>query len=240
MYLVFFRDSSEVIEPPPETEAVKSHKKVIKESTKITSIKKDPLKSKKKITSESEPTSSCFQSENIQKNILRVASGIVADSLWYNSKPLTDCSGIFHRVAKRFKTICPATTTPAPSYRSSRDLAKWYYEKEQLTIVQDVLENDHLIRPGAVMFYGRRNKEYHNIKIDSLTSYRGIEHVGVIVEVEKDSNGSVINYSLLHGRSPGKLASITNWHHRNPSRSNLPPFGNYDQQWVAIAPLLFR
>lgn len=45
-----------------------------------------------------------------------------------------------------------------------------------------------------------------------------IEHVGVVVSVDRDTSGEISGYSLFHGRSPGKPAGITDYHRRDVAR----------------------
>ena len=58
-----------------------------------------------------------------------------------------------------------------------------------------------------------------------------IFHIGVVYGVRRDAVGQVESYRLFHGRRPGKVASITNWHRR----TSEPPFGNGNEELVAIA-----
>jgi len=174
--------------------------------------------------------------------VKEIAADITADSLWYDKEPLSDCSGIFHRVLLGMKQRCPAYDFPDPQkYRDTRDLARWYHEHGDLILVQNALASVDLIKPGAVMFFGYRGINYTpvNLTVDTLlTRKRGIEHMGVVVSVKKDNSGQAISYELFHGQTHGKIASTTKHHERNPSRSTYKPFGNAEQQWIAVARLL--
>lgn len=169
--------------------------------------------------------------------VFEAASQISADSLWYNSEPLSDCSGTFHRVLRHMKQQCPDHEYPMPAeYRDTRDLGRWYHEKGELVLIQDALVMADLIKPGAVMFYGYRDAVYENFAAEELFEHgSGIEHMGVVVSIDTLDDGTVKSYKLFHGRRPGTVAGVTNWHRREPSRSNYPPYGNGRQQWIAMA-----
>jgi hypothetical protein len=176
---------------------------------------------------------------DLKTPIQEIAAALTADSLLYNKKPLSDCSGIFHRVLKAMKQRCAGYDFPAiEKYRDTRDLARWYHERGDLILVHEALRSADLIKPGAVMFYGHRDTLYANFTVEQLLSPRGIEHMGVVVAVDKDATGQATGYELFHGQTYGKFASTTKHPLRKPTRPGLPPFGNWNQQWVAFARLL--
>lgn len=169
--------------------------------------------------------------------VLPIAEEFEAQNIMYGSRELSDCSGIFHRFLRAFDDECPGYSLPsAGSFRASRDIAGWYDRKGLMTMVWDPLSLAHLIKPGAVMFYVPGNQDYGPRDKDHVLSR--VVHVGVVVSVQRDFQGNPTSYRLFHGRSSGKPASITDFHRREPSRSNHKPFGNWDQQWIAIAPLV--
>ncbi len=171
--------------------------------------------------------------------VRQIALKIQAQNLYYNSKKLTDCSGIFHRVLAEMQRICSNYDYPSPTqYRSSRSLARWYYEKGALIPVNDPVKMANLIKPGAVMFFAHRDKNLDRFAGKRFFNANIVSHIGIVVAVEKDPAGKVVSYQLFHGRSRGKIASITKHHYRNPSKKSLPPFGNYSQPWIAVARLV--
>lgn len=170
--------------------------------------------------------------------ILAAAKNFEKQKIAYNSIPLSDCSGMFHRLAMAVRDFCPDYRYPEPDEaRDTRDLARWYFDNSNLVIVQDASSGGRLIRPGSVMFFGNSDVKYTNITIDKIAVRGGIEHMGTVVEVEKDEAGNVIGYSMFHGRNPRKPAGITKHKKvsRSLSRGQLPSFGNWTQQWVAVA-----
>jgi hypothetical protein len=171
--------------------------------------------------------------------VREIARAIEKANLRYRVKPLTDCSGIFHRVLKIMKKRCPDFTyPPIEKYRSTRALARWYHEKGRLILVRDAIAYSGLIKPGAVMFFGQRYKTYKNFSAKDLFKRgSGINHIGLVVKVHYDKTGNVSSYELLHGhgktgRTP---ASVTKYHRRLPTRATYPPYGNGTEQWVALA-----
>ena len=173
--------------------------------------------------------------------VAEIAAAIEDSSFLYATKPLTDCSGIFHRVLQRMKNRCPDQAyPPIETYRDTRDLARWYQEQGQFILVKDALAAANLIKPGAVLFYGQRATQYKDFTAEDLFKRgTGINHMGVVVRVKKDEAGNVVSYELFHGHGrPGKTpASTTNYHFREPTRSTYPPFANGNEQWIAFATL---
>ena len=169
-----------------------------------------------------------------------IAKGL--EGVMYNSEPLSDCSGMFHLVLERIEQQCPNHDVPEPSEaRDTRDLAGWYHERGELILVDDALAMAELIKPGAVIFYGHNAKRYENFTAEDLIGTpekKGyIEHMGVVVNVERDEAGTITNYHLFHGRSTGKPSKITTWHVREKKPVH-PPYGNGNQQWVAVARII--
>ncbi|MDU9050784.1 MAG: hypothetical protein Q3M30_18195 [Candidatus Electrothrix sp. Rat3] len=163
-------------------------------------------------------------------------------SIRYGIGPLSDCSGIFHRVLQGVKKCCPDHAYPSlAQYRDSRDLARWYHERGELVLIKNAVKQSHIIRPGVVLFFGRNGSLYKNFSVNRLLASRGgIDHVGVVVRIHKDKAGRLVSYELFHGhgRRGETAASITRWHKRTPTRAGYPPFGNGRQQLVAVARLV--
>lgn len=182
----------------------------------------------------------CNGSMDLAKPVGVIATNITHDSLMYNVEPFSDCSGTFHRFLDSLKKRCSDYAYPDKNtYRDSRDLGKWYYENEKFVRVTNALEMGHYIKPGAVMFYGPRKAIIDSLGVESLFAPGGINHVGVIVSVQKDDQGIVTGYSLFHGQRPGKMASTTNYHKREyRNRPEYPPYGNGSEQWVGVAPII--
>lgn len=210
-------------EPPPMIEEA-----VVEQKTKQVDTKPTPPKEKPK-------GNSCFSgAEEASRFLTALAEKMEQDSLPYDASKLQDCSGIFHQVLQHVKSACPDHRYPAPSEaRSSRALARWYHDHGNFTTIEDAVAQRNLIRPGMVMFYGRSGKKYSDIDINVLS--REVEHVGIVTEVEKNAAGNVVDYVLFHGRQPGVHAQRSFSHPIEPRRAGLPPFGNWNQQWVAVA-----
>ena len=181
------------------------------------------------------------QSEKIDLEafLTKFSEDMEASKIMYNSEPLSDCSGMFLRLCQATQKRCPDYNFPNPNQvRDSRMIGRWFHNQGNLKIIEDPLADSELIRPGAVMFYGHQNKKYENMTIESITASDGIEHVGVVTEVKRNAKGVITEYKLFHGRSTGKIAARSSHHKRKPSRKGLPPYGNWDQQWIAVGWLL--
>ena len=177
--------------------------------------------------------------ENKNKIILTIADSLESLNLYYNRNPnsLQDCSGIFHRVLQSLQARCSTLNLPdIQTARSSRTIANWYHEQKQFVIIEDAIKQSNLIQPGSVLFFGRRWTKYKNLTLEKVMTQ--IHHLAVVVDVTNNSKGELQSYRIFHGRSKGKCASITDWHRRCPPKKKLPPFGNWDEQWIGYAPLL--
>lgn len=161
-----------------------------------------------------------------------------SQELLYRSAPLSDCSGLLHRVLRSLQAACPDYAYPSPTEaRDSRALARWYYEREQLVIIEQAADSSHLIRPGAILFFGRSGRRFKSPDLATLTAARGIQHVGLVVDVEYDEDGQVAAYTLFHATRPGKRAGRSIRYRSRPGSPHLPAYGNWKQQLVAMAPL---
>lgn len=205
----------------------------------------------------SKPDLSCMHPNfNFENYIIEVAKQLEDQKLPYTSRPSSgpdnylDCSGIFTRVIRQVKekmNPCPAFVFPGAGQRSSRSFAEWYAKKGNIIMIQGNPKNyGKHIKPGAVLFYGRRNKQYNSVTISTLTTE--VNHVGLVTAIQKDAtSGKVTNYFLFHGHGrpirfdkqgqqipgTGTPADITNYHEW---KGDHLAYGNYDEQLLAIAP----
>ncbi len=190
-------------------------------------------------TSSEQHSTQCWL--NVTNPLHEVVTTLEKKSLLYATQPLSDCSGIFHRVVQGLKHRCPAKDFPTVEKdRDSRAIARWYHERGKLQLIENAVDNTDWLQPGAVLFFGKNGSEYRGISVEELLSpQKGIAHLGVVVNVHKNNSGQVLHYELFHGHGrKGKTpASITNWHKRTPTRNGYPPFGNGRQQWIAVARL---
>ena len=187
-----------------------------------------------------------------------IAAGIERQKLLYDTKDLTDCSGIFHRAMDQFRVQCPGPAYPPLASRDTRAIAKWYADNRQIVWVDKPLSMDHLIRPGSVMFFGNGGVEYSATQLGTAMMYKkgeGIDHVGIVTKV-KMVDGHVEQYWMLHGhgrkgQTAAGVTSTTYTDHTGQQRWNnqhrayvsrregaMTPYGNWNEQWVAVAPVL--
>lgn len=189
-----------------------------------------------------------------------IAKSVESQRLLYsrNKMDRRDCSGIYHRVIDAFRTSCPGPAYPPSEKRNTRALAKWYVDQDQMHWIDKPLLQDNLIRVGAVMFFGQRDTHYTSSQLHSdlmFQSRKGINHMGIVTRV-KIKNGHVEQYWMLHGHGKeGKtMAGITsttyknhagvmkynnqNRHYLSIRDGAMPPYGNWDEHWVGVAPVL--
>lgn len=225
-----------------------------------------PTQPKKESETKPSPTSpipnskldlSCMNPNfDFEDYIVQVAKQLESQKLPYTSRPSSgpdnflDCSGIFTRVIRQVKekmSPCATFIFPGTAQRSSRSFAEWYAKKGNIIMIQgNPKEYGKDIKPGAVLFYGRRNKQYRKVTVNTLATE--VNHVGVVTAVEKDAtSGKVTNYFLFHGHGrpirfdehgrqipgTGTPADITNYH---TWKSDHLAYANYDEQLLAIAP----
>lgn len=186
-----------------------------------------------------------------------IAAELEAQNLEYRSDLGQDCSGIYHKIKdliqKRIKALGDKSKYTYPTYaedRNTRQIANWYHRHNNLYIVKDALADRNKIRPGSVMFFSRTDEKFNGPDIATLTNAdvfqhdaaagKGkIYHVGVVTNVEKDEQGNVVRYTLMHGRNSKYTASRTDGNWDGPGGYGKAfakfPFGNWNQQWVAVA-----
>ncbi len=186
-----------------------------------------------------------------------IASELEAQKLEYKSELGQDCSGIYHKVKdliqRRISILGDKTKYIYPEFstdRNTRQIAYWYHQHNNLHMVKDAMASRNLIRPGSVMFFGRTEEKYANLSADLLSNPdvfqhdkgagKGkIYHVGVVTNVTKDDQGNVVRYTLMHGRNSKYNASRTDGNWDGPGGYGEAfakfPFGNWNQQWVAVA-----
>ena len=110
---------------------------------------------------EDQETKICTNTDfDIEQHVNSFSQQIEDQEIVYNSEPLSDCSGMFIRLCKATQEQCPKSTFPnTKTNRSTRAIARWYYEQDNLTLIEDASSAGELIRPGAVLFYGKGGKK---------------------------------------------------------------------------------
>ena len=91
------------------------------------------------------------------------------------------------------------------------------------------IRND--ISPGKVVFFAGKQNPAEKLTIEKLQKI--VYHIAIVTSVEKDENGDVTSYRMMHGRSDGKLASRTQSASVDDQKGR-PPLGNDYSQLVAI------
>ncbi|MFK7770980.1 MAG: hypothetical protein AB8F94_02530 [Saprospiraceae bacterium] len=187
--------------------------------------------------------------KKIAEVLSSVSKRMEQQKLAYVSSMMQDCSGIFHQLKDSLQSRLPSLAAggqyqyPTPQVaRSSRQIADWYHKNNNLLIVQDPMASRNSIRPGAVMFFGKSNRTFKDIDIDMLTdrdnnytSNGAIQHIAVVTAVTLDEDGNVVDYTMMHGRRPGKTAHRSGSKEVQSRNKKLPAYGHWSQQWVGIA-----
>lgn len=162
----------------------------------------------------------------------------------YSRELGNDCSGIFLQVLDGMRDQAPNAIFPTKrNARTSRAIAVWYAKHGDFKIVRNPKTQGDLIKPGMVMFYGYANRDslynYKTITLDTLkTRGIGINHIAVVMEVNRDKNNVVQSYTIFHGRNVGKNAGTTTSCRTYPFHPELPVYGNWGEPWLAIAEIV--
>lgn len=253
--------AASVTPPEPETEKPDSAEEVVADTNVIEETPAAPDMSDAGDTSSNADKSNGQMAERTVNEerlgiiIDLISEELEAQELEYISSKGQDCSGIYHKikdlVQKRMSVLGDKTKFHYPSFtedRNSRQIAHWYYDHNNLHIVQDAYVDRNLITPGTVVFFGRTEEKYSNINIDLLTNpgkfiHDGtngkIMHIAIVTTVERDDAGNVVKYDMMHGRNSRNFASRTTANYDGPGGYGKAyakfPFGNWNQQLVALA-----
>ena len=188
--------------------------------------------------------------EEMTKTLTAIADNMEKQKLMYDRERRQDSPGIFHKIVDELKKQLPALAEESkyqyPTYEeanTTRLLADWYYKNGNFEIVHDPMDSRNNIKVGSVMFYGRSGEKFKGYDIDQLTDRKNnfttkgiIQHIAVVTEVKKDADGNVQEYTIMHGRRPGKHATRSvSKEVQSTNTKGLPPFGSWKQQWVAMA-----
>ena len=184
----------------------------------------------------------CFNDEEeYSLQLTLFAETIERDSILYiREEPMK----LYYRVVQFVKSKCGANTFNFPNAKTevtSRSIAQWYYDNQNFSIIEDPRAERNLIQPGSVMFFGKSGVSYEKgaITIENMvnSSTRQLQHIGLVTAVQKDEEGQVVGYTMLHDRRSSRLARRSFYHSITPPREGFPILGNWDQQWIAIAQL---
>jgi hypothetical protein len=164
-------------------------------------------------------------SVSLNSAVLRVTENLNQQEIPYSTTPedLSDCSGTFLKTLRELRAHCSGLVGPTPEQaRSSADIYDWYRRADILTPVNDPVANTDLLHAGSVLFYKRNHESRPS-------------HMGIVVDLQYESNGSLRGYRLWHGRRPGRPAAITDYHYVKP-RSDKP-LGVGAKNWIAASDL---
>lgn len=151
-----------------------------------------------------------------------VARTIAGRRVLYDSEPLSDCSGMVHRVLARLDERCADIRRPELTQaRSAQALADWYDRQALLIPVAATADADRWLVPGAILFFGRPGSQ----------GLQDVVHTGFVVDVERDEAGHVVDYGIFQARHAGVVAGVSHWADRRSS----PALGNADEPLVGIA-----
>lgn len=257
--------AASVTTPEPDTEKPESPAEVVADTTADTDLTEEtPAAPDMPDAGDTSSNVDKSDGQMAERTVNEERLGIIIDliseelevqELEYISSKGQDCSGIYHKikdlVQKRMSVLGDKTKFHYPSFtedRNSRQIAQWYYDHNNLHIVQDAYVDRNLITPGTVVFFGRTEEKYSNINIDLLTNpgkfiHDGtngkIMHIAIVTTVERDDAGNVVKYDMMHGRNSRNFASRTTANYDGPGGYGKAyakfPFGNWNQQLVALA-----
>ena len=153
--------------------------------------------------------------------------------------------------------------------RNSRSIAEWYAARGRFVpiyydgvtspgqIPPDLRRSRNLIRPGAVVWFSldrpKASDGLSGLFVRNVSRGPHINHMATVTSVTRDENGDVVQYEMFHGRSTGKVASVTKAHFwtwptgylgcsdrsdRSTCTKEYPSLGYWKQYLVGIGTLL--
>jgi hypothetical protein len=173
---------------------------------------------------------------NLEPLTVGIANQLYGMKYSSNGGAFRDCSGIFHRVVQTMEDACPNLLIPPTKVRSSRQLAAWYANRGTLTPINNaLLQAPDVLQPGAVVFFGGPNKRHKNVGFQSVVN--NTRHIGIVTSVQHNEAGEVVGYQMFHGSSSHRKAVYSQRYRHHPKNRNSPPFGNGNEQLLAVATL---
>lgn len=186
-------------------------------------------------TSTSNPSSQATGSD-LEPLTTGIANQLYGMRYSSNGGAFRDCSGIFHRVVQTMEDACPNLLIPPTKVRSSRQLAAWYTNRGTLTPMTNAASQaPAVLQPGAVVFFGGPNKRHKNVSYQSVVN--NTRHIGIVTSVQHNEAGEVVGYQMFHGSSSHRKAVYSQRYRHHPKNKNSPPFGNGNEQLLAVATL---
>lgn len=172
---------------------------------------------------------------HVQADVVDIALLLQKRNIMYSKTvPKSDDAGIVHQFLDGLSNRCRCFAPPPyGECRTTRQLAAWYYDQGDLWRVNDPVKDSDLIDVGTVMFFGSADWNYADH--DAADLFRrgiGIEHMGVVVYVQRDEHGRLQRYTLFHAIGRGQAAGATYNHTRELG------FGNEGEPWIAVASLV--
>jgi len=171
-----------------------------------------------------EPNTTSALEVPLAQAVAEVSHALHLRKLAYDGDPKKrrDCSGIFHEAMQQLQQRCPGLLSPRfDEARSSASIHDWYRDQGALQTVREPLASTELLRPGAVLFYKNSQEDRAS-------------HMGIVVDLQHQVDGSLIGYRLFHGRRPGRPAAITQ--HLVKPRTD-EPLGVGNKAWFAASHL---
>ena len=178
-----------------------------------------------------------------------ISQDLESQNLVYSSAIGQDCSGIYHKIKDAFinknqqllkdeKYLFP----PQNKYRSSRQIAHWYYKHQNFQFVNDPTRHTKEIKPGSVLFFARSGKNINTKRIEVLcdnnnnySSEGAINHIAVVTSVKRNSDGELLEYTMMHAHNKKRKAERSTSKKIQSKYKSLPAFGNWNQQLVGIS-----
>ncbi len=193
------------------------------------------------------------QQDNLQEllsiQLPAISQDLESQNLIYSSAKGQDCSGIYHKIKDAFIEnnqhvltdnlyLFPAKT----KYRSSRQIAHWYYQHENFEFVNDPARHTKNIKPGSVLFFAKSGKKISTKSIEVLcdnnnnySSNGAINHIAVVTSVKRNSEGDLLEYTMMHAHNKKRKAERSTSKKIQSKYKSLPAFGNWNQQLVGIS-----
>jgi hypothetical protein len=187
-------------------------------------------------TSTSNPSAQATTGSDLEPLTIGIANQLYGMRYSSNGGAFRDCSGIFHRVVQTMEDACPNLLIPPTKVRSSRQLAAWYTNHGTLTPMKNaLLQAPEVLQPGAIVFFGGPNKRHKTVGYQAVVN--NTRHIGIVTSVQHNETGELVGYQMFHGSSSHRKAVYSQRYRQHPKNKNSPPFGNGNEQLLAVATL---
>lgn len=177
-------------------------------------------------------------------SFLRVVSQVAASCPEHEAKLPIDAGVPAYSKATDGTTVdagmirARTTQSTAQWYKDNGLFTPVYCDGNYMSFTADLKAAEKLLHPGAVVWYGK-GESCSTKDAGETALINNINHMGTVLSVERNDAGEVQSYKIYHGRNKGKGSGINTLEREYQGSSKVvPPFGNWTEPVVGIAPIV--